>query len=92
MFPSISVWSSAKLPELFGHCSLRGFSPDNTNKFEWAKISSVGRVADFCSVLQDSQDLLLGSQFNFIIYKYKHYRWQKRILQVTSKTLTFEAM
>ncbi|XP_009077966.1 PREDICTED: protein diaphanous homolog 3-like, partial [Acanthisitta chloris] len=31
---------------------------------------------------KDSQDLLTGSQFNFIIYKYKHYRWQKRILQI----------
>lgn len=41
-------------------------------------------------VFQDSQHLLTGSQFNFSIYKYKHYRWQKRILQVTSKILTFE--
>lgn len=69
--------------------SLREFSPENTVKFEWTKNSSVGHVADFCSVFQD---LLMGSQFNFIIYKYKHYRWQKRILQVTSKILTFDAM
>ncbi|XP_068768552.1 uncharacterized protein [Struthio camelus] len=38
---------------------------------------------------QDSQDLLTGSQFNFSIYKYKHYRWQKRILQgVTSAAVS----
>ncbi|KGL99943.1 hypothetical protein N301_06101, partial [Charadrius vociferus] len=34
------------------------------------------------------QDLLTGSQFNFIIYKYKHYRWQKRILQIDFNTKT----
>lgn len=33
-------------------------------------------------LFQDSQDLLTGSLFNYSIYKYKHYRWQKRILQV----------
>ncbi|XP_064530239.1 delphilin-like [Pseudopipra pipra] len=37
---------------------------------------------------KDSQDLLTGSQFNFIIYKYKHYRWQKRILQIDFNTRT----
>ncbi|XP_065705631.2 disheveled-associated activator of morphogenesis 1-A-like isoform X2 [Patagioenas fasciata] len=37
---------------------------------------------------KDSQDLLTGSQFNFIIYKYKHYRWQKRILQIDFNTET----
>ncbi|XP_032849471.1 delphilin [Tyto alba] len=37
---------------------------------------------------KDSQDLLTGSQFNFIIYKYKHYRWQKRILQIDFNTKT----
>ncbi|XP_068006074.1 formin-H-like isoform X2 [Melanerpes formicivorus] len=37
---------------------------------------------------KDSQDLLMGSQFNFIIYKYKHYRWQKRILQIDFNTKT----
>ncbi|KFU90415.1 hypothetical protein M959_06545, partial [Chaetura pelagica] len=38
---------------------------------------------------KDAQDLLIGSQFNFVIYKYKHYRWQKRILQIdfNSKTI-----
>ncbi|XP_017591415.1 PREDICTED: formin-F [Corvus brachyrhynchos] len=35
---------------------------------------------------KDPQDLLTGSQFNFIIYKYKHYRWQKRILQLDFNT------
>ncbi|KFO87492.1 hypothetical protein N320_02928, partial [Buceros rhinoceros silvestris] len=34
------------------------------------------------------KDLLMGSQFNFIIYKYKHYRWQKRILQIDFNTKT----
>ncbi|XP_010186060.1 PREDICTED: uncharacterized protein LOC104543205, partial [Mesitornis unicolor] len=37
---------------------------------------------------KDSQDLLTGSQFNFSIYKYKHYRWQKRILQIDFNTKT----
>ncbi|KAJ7400567.1 formin-H-like protein [Pitangus sulphuratus] len=37
---------------------------------------------------KDSQDLLTGSQFNFIIYKHKHYRWQKRILQIDFNTRT----
>ncbi|XP_038015319.1 formin-like protein 6 [Motacilla alba alba] len=37
---------------------------------------------------KDPQDLLTGSQFNFIIYKYKHYRWQKRILQLDFSTRT----
>ncbi|OWK54508.1 hypothetical protein RLOC_00006962 [Lonchura striata] len=37
---------------------------------------------------KDPQDLLTGSQFNFIIYKYKHYRWQKRILQLDFNTRT----
>ncbi|XP_064248020.1 uncharacterized protein LOC135282316 [Passer domesticus] len=37
---------------------------------------------------KDAQDLLTGSQFNFIIYKYKHYRWQKRILQLDFSTRT----
>ncbi|XP_009869524.1 PREDICTED: uncharacterized protein LOC104275299 [Apaloderma vittatum] len=37
---------------------------------------------------KDSQDLLTGSQFNFVIYKYKHYRWQKRILQIDFNTKT----
>ncbi|XP_061297620.1 formin-H-like isoform X2 [Pezoporus flaviventris] len=37
---------------------------------------------------KDSPDLLTGSQFNFIIYKYKHYRWQKRILQIDFNTRT----
>ncbi|XP_065422098.1 formin-I-like isoform X3 [Chrysemys picta bellii] len=31
----------------------------------------------------DLQDLLTGSQFNFSVYKYKRYRWQKRILQIS---------
>ncbi|KAG6938629.1 hypothetical protein G0U57_005892 [Chelydra serpentina] len=34
------------------------------------------------SVPMGSQDLLTGSQFNFSVYKYKRYRWQKRILQI----------
>lgn len=58
----------------------------------WLDLHCVGHIADFCSIFQDSQDLLTSSQFNFIIYKYKHYRWQKRILQVTLKILTFEAI
>ncbi|XP_053106138.1 uncharacterized protein LOC128324941 isoform X2 [Hemicordylus capensis] len=35
------------------------------------------------------QDLPNCSQFNFSVYKYKHYRWQKRILQIDlhSKTI-----
>ncbi|XP_074409882.1 uncharacterized protein LOC106629490 [Zonotrichia albicollis] len=37
---------------------------------------------------KDPQDLLTGSQFNFIIYKYKHYRWQKRILQLDFSSRT----
>ncbi|XP_058706576.1 formin-F-like [Poecile atricapillus] len=37
---------------------------------------------------KDLQDLLTGSQFNFIIYKYKHYRWQKRILQLDFNSRT----
>ncbi|XP_066055233.1 uncharacterized protein [Chamaea fasciata] len=37
---------------------------------------------------KDPQDLLTASQFNFIIYKYKHYRWQKRILQLDFNTRT----
>ncbi|XP_056363736.1 uncharacterized protein LOC130261473 [Oenanthe melanoleuca] len=37
---------------------------------------------------KDPQDSLTGSQFNFIIYKYKHYRWQKRILQLDFNTRT----
>ncbi|XP_061231354.1 delphilin-like isoform X3 [Neopsephotus bourkii] len=37
---------------------------------------------------KDSEDLLTGSQFNFIIYKYKHCRWQKRILQIDFNTRT----
>ncbi|XP_015503402.1 formin-F-like [Parus major] len=37
---------------------------------------------------KDPQDLLTGSQFNFIIYKYKHYRWQKRILQLDFNSRT----
>ncbi|XP_010118015.1 PREDICTED: uncharacterized protein LOC104479141, partial [Chlamydotis macqueenii] len=37
---------------------------------------------------KDSQDLLTSSQFNFIIYKYKHYRWQKRILQIDFNSRT----
>ncbi|CAN8191484.1 unnamed protein product [Coccothraustes coccothraustes] len=37
---------------------------------------------------KDPQDLLTASQFNFIIYKYKHYRWQKRILQLDFSTRT----
>ncbi|KAM6340277.1 uncharacterized protein FN964_011673 [Alca torda] len=37
---------------------------------------------------KDPQDLLTGSQFNFSIYKYKHYRWQKRILQIDFNTKT----
>ncbi|XP_053937492.1 uncharacterized protein LOC104057393 isoform X1 [Cuculus canorus] len=37
---------------------------------------------------KDSHDLLTGSQFNFSIYKYKHYRWQKRILQIDFNTKT----
>uniref|UniRef100_A0A8B9U4D6 Uncharacterized protein n=1 Tax=Anas zonorhyncha TaxID=75864 RepID=A0A8B9U4D6_9AVES len=37
---------------------------------------------------KDSPDLLTGSQFNFSIYKYKHYRWQKRILQIDFNTKT----
>ncbi|KAM9120564.1 uncharacterized protein ACDP82_014432 isoform 1-T1 [Pangshura tecta] len=36
----------------------------------------------------DSQDLLTGSQFNFSVYKYKRYRWQKRILQIDFNTET----
>lgn len=39
---------------------------------------------------QDSQDLLTGSLFNYSIYKYKHYRWQKRILQVMQVIQTSE--
>ncbi|XP_032638443.1 disheveled-associated activator of morphogenesis 2-like isoform X2 [Chelonoidis abingdonii] len=38
--------------------------------------------------LMDSQDLLTGSQFNFSVYKYKRYRWQKRILQIDFNTET----
>ncbi|XP_067410730.1 uncharacterized protein [Emydura macquarii macquarii] len=38
--------------------------------------------------LVDSQDLLTGSQFNFSVYKYKRYRWQKRILQIDFNTET----
>ncbi|XP_032304474.1 delphilin-like isoform X2 [Coturnix japonica] len=37
---------------------------------------------------KDSQDLLTGSLFNYSIYKYKHYRWQKRILQIDFNTKT----
>ncbi|XP_014799144.1 PREDICTED: formin-H-like [Calidris pugnax] len=37
---------------------------------------------------KDPQDLLTGSQFNFSIYKYKRYRWQKRILQIDFNTKT----
>uniref|UniRef100_A0A8B9ESA8 Uncharacterized protein n=1 Tax=Anser cygnoides TaxID=8845 RepID=A0A8B9ESA8_ANSCY len=37
---------------------------------------------------KDSPDLLTGSQYNFSIYKYKHYRWQKRILQIDFNTKT----
>ncbi|XP_074867821.1 formin-F-like isoform X2 [Carettochelys insculpta] len=33
-----------------------------------------------------SQDLLPGSQVNFSVYKYKRYRWQKRILQIDFNT------
>nr|XP_006129464.1 formin-I-like isoform X1 [Pelodiscus sinensis]XP_025043699.1 formin-I-like isoform X1 [Pelodiscus sinensis]XP_025043700.1 formin-I-like isoform X1 [Pelodiscus sinensis]XP_025043701.1 formin-I-like isoform X1 [Pelodiscus sinensis]XP_025043702.1 formin-I-like isoform X1 [Pelodiscus sinensis] len=36
----------------------------------------------------DSQDWLTGSQFNFSVYKYKRYRWQKRILQIDFNTET----
>ncbi|XP_048353857.1 uncharacterized protein LOC125433398 [Sphaerodactylus townsendi] len=39
--------------------------------------------------LGDLQDLPnRGSQFNFVVYKYKHYRWQKRILQIDVNTKT----
>ncbi|KAL8179521.1 UNVERIFIED_CONTAM: hypothetical protein K2H54_067810 [Gekko kuhli] len=39
--------------------------------------------------LEDPQDLPNGgSQFNFVVYKYKHYRWQKRILQIDVNTKT----
>lgn len=43
------------------------------------------------NLLQDPLDLPNGgSQFNFVVYKYKHYRWQKRILQVTLWTKLFK--
>uniref|UniRef100_A0A7N4PNI7 Uncharacterized protein n=1 Tax=Sarcophilus harrisii TaxID=9305 RepID=A0A7N4PNI7_SARHA len=35
-----------------------------------------------------SQDFLTATQFNFIIRKYKRYRWQKRILQIDLNTKT----
>ncbi|XP_054837840.1 uncharacterized protein LOC129331349 isoform X2 [Eublepharis macularius] len=39
--------------------------------------------------LADPRDLPNGgSQFNFSVYKYKHYRWQKRILQIDVNTKT----
>ncbi|XP_060088954.1 formin-F-like [Heteronotia binoei] len=41
------------------------------------------------NLLQDPQDFPNGgSQFNFVVYKYKHYRWQKRILQIDANTKT----
>ncbi|XP_034979570.2 uncharacterized protein LOC118089204 [Zootoca vivipara] len=36
----------------------------------------------------DSLDLPNNSQFNFIVYKYNRYRWQKRILQIDLSTKT----
>ncbi|KAJ6665706.1 hypothetical protein lerEdw1_002076 [Lerista edwardsae] len=40
----------------------------------------------YANLLQDSLDLPNSSQFNFSVYKYKHYRWQKRILQIDLTT------
>ncbi|XP_025053128.1 formin-H-like [Alligator sinensis] len=41
------------------------------------------------STLQmDLQDSVPGLQFNFSIYKYRRYRWQKRILQIDFNTNT----
>lgn len=77
------------LDECQVHGSLGEVSPENRIRVEWTKNNIVDMLL-ISVVFQDSQHLLTGSQFNFSIYKYKHYRWQKRILQVTLKILTFE--
>lgn len=91
VLPCVSMWRSpAKLPALFNTGHRGRFHLRTRLDLSGQKLAQFGHIADFCSIFQDSQDLLTGSQFNFIIYKHKHYRWQKRILQVTLKTLTFE--
>ncbi|XP_019403707.1 PREDICTED: formin-F-like [Crocodylus porosus] len=40
------------------------------------------------SLQMDLQDSVPGLQFNFSIYKYRRYRWQKRILQIDFNTNT----